>query len=141
MPSSVAMAFVNQIPDPFAGRQLDKPLLGKLDHAANGLAAAILVKAADVGQTGQSGGKHFVDRFKLAAGQLLSDDPLLLRFEFDGHTSNLAPSVAPRKLWFPWRSLRGHRSRCDLVLLRSLLRAPASAAEVSSPHEQRGQSM
>ncbi len=90
MPSSEAMALMNQIPDPFAGRQLDKPFLGKLNHATDGLAAAILVKAAGIGQAGQSGGEHFVDRFKLAAGQLLLDDPLLLGFEFDGHTSNLA---------------------------------------------------
>ena len=46
------MAFANQIPDPFAGRQLDEPLLGKLNHAANGLAAAIPVKAVDIGQAG-----------------------------------------------------------------------------------------
>ncbi len=67
---SVAMAFVNQIPDPFAGRQLDEPLFGKLDHATTGLAAALAVKAADIGQASQSGGKHFIDRLEMAASQL-----------------------------------------------------------------------
>ena len=95
---SVAMAFVNQTPDPFAGRQLDEPLLGKLDHAANGLAAALPVKAAGIGQASQSGGKHLIDRLEMAASQLLVDDSLLLGFEFDRHTSNLTASGAGRKL-------------------------------------------
>lgn len=91
------MAFVNQIPDSFTGRQLDKPLLGKLNHATNGFAAGVLVNAADIGQAGQSCGENFIDRFKMAAGQLLLDDSLLLGFEFDRHTSNLATSGARRK--------------------------------------------
>jgi hypothetical protein len=74
------MAFVNQIPDPLTGRQLDKPLLGKLNHATNSFVAAILVAGADIGQAGQSGLKHLIDRLKVPAGQLLLDDSRLFGF-------------------------------------------------------------
>jgi len=84
---SVAMAFVNQIPNPLTGRQLDEPLLGELDQATDGFAAAVPVSVPDIGQAGQSSSHHFIDRFKMAAGQLLPDD-FLLRLEFNGHTFN-----------------------------------------------------
>jgi hypothetical protein len=67
---SVAMAFVNQIPNPLTGRQLDEPLLGELDQATDGFAAAVPVSLANIGQ----------------AGQLLLDDSLQLGSEFNHHT-------------------------------------------------------
>jgi len=64
---SVSMAFVNQIPNPLTGWQLDEPLLCELNHATNGV-AAVLANVPDFGQAGQSGRKHFIDRFKIAIG-------------------------------------------------------------------------
>jgi len=72
------MAFVNQIPNTFAGRQLDEPVLRELTHPTNGIASAVLVNRADTGQSREGGRKHLIDRCKVAAGQLFSDDSLLL---------------------------------------------------------------
>src|ERR1700675_600473 len=85
MPPSVAMALVEQAPNGFAGGQLYGMLAGKLDHSRDGR----LVRPPLVEHARQGGGEHFVHGFKLAAGKLLLDHPLMFWLQHDGHTSKI----------------------------------------------------
>ena len=71
------MAFVNQIADRLTRRQFDESLLGEFDHSANGV-ASIEIVVDDLRQFRESGSEDLVDRFELAARQLLLYDSFLL---------------------------------------------------------------
>ena len=68
-------------------------VFSELNHAANCLTAVFRIEASVIRETGERSVEHFLDRVVDTAGLLLADVLLLLRFEFDGHTFNVASSA------------------------------------------------
>jgi hypothetical protein len=89
------MAFVNHIPDPFTGRQVDDTFFGELNHATNGVVEVFAIW--NLRQLCERSCQHFINRLELAARELPLDDSFQLGLEFNRHIFNLRASRAWRK--------------------------------------------
>lgn len=74
------MAFVDKVPDSFAGGQFDRPILRKIDHASNRIVARLLLPVLPGRKVGQSSAENFIHRPESTASELLADDSLLFGF-------------------------------------------------------------
>src|SRR5580698_6352909 len=73
--------------------QAELTAFSELNHAEHCLTAVFRLKASVIRKTGKRNVEHFLNRAVKTAGQLPADDLLLLGFEVDGHTSNVASSA------------------------------------------------
>ncbi len=91
------MAFMQKLPrDRLTQAQF--AALSEFNHPPNGLAPVFAIEAPVLGKTRQRRVEHLFHRAVETAGQLLLDDLLLLRFEFNRHNFTVASSPASCKL-------------------------------------------
>ena len=83
--------------------QAELAAFSEINHAANCLTAVFRIEASVIRKTGERGVENFLNRAVEPTGQLLPDDLLLLGFEVDGHTFNVAPSAESCKRAKPSR--------------------------------------
>jgi hypothetical protein len=86
------VAFMQKLPgDRYT--QAELAAFRELNHTPNCLTPMFPIEASIVRKTGECYVKHFLHRAVQTAGQLPTDDLLLLGFKFDGHIFNVAPSA------------------------------------------------